>query len=266
MLFSTFNLPLSTFAFEGRIHATLSRGGQSDPLLYTVGIDFFRVEMTATNRPNPVDIVDRQAGTLILLYPHNRSFVCLKPVAENSSAPSGFPQMPAGLPPGVGPRSQPAAAPATPNDLPAGMPAMPNLPQGMPLMPAMPMMPLPMMEKIELRDMEKNTNILGCVCQQYEIKQRGQTMEIWATDQLFQFQPYVQSQPPRFGPRGIEEQWPELVKAKKLFPLRAVLRDDGGMERFRFEVMSITPEKLTDDDAKLFQPPPDYAEVRRVSF
>ena len=91
-------------------------------------------------------------------------------------------------------------------------------------MPAMPMMPASMMGKIDLHDTGKKTNILGFACEQYELKQRGQTMEIWVTDQLFQFQPYVQGQPHRFGPRMIEEQWPELVKAKKLFPLLAILR------------------------------------------
>src|SRR5450432_1779120 len=79
-------------AFEGRINATITQGNQSQPLLYTIGTNFVRVEMTATNWPNPVDIVDRSSGALTLLFPHNRSFVRLKPVVENSSMPPGFPQ------------------------------------------------------------------------------------------------------------------------------------------------------------------------------
>ena len=101
----------SAFGFEGRINAVMIRGSQTDALLYTVGTNFLRVEMTATNRPNPVDILDRNTGELTLLFPNNRSFVRLKPATENSSAtPPGFPHMPAGLPPGVGPQSPPQFA------------------------------------------------------------------------------------------------------------------------------------------------------------
>ena len=69
----------SAFGFEGRINAVMIRGNQTDALLYTVDTNFLRVEMTATNRPNPVDILDRNTGELTLLFPNNRSFVRLKP-------------------------------------------------------------------------------------------------------------------------------------------------------------------------------------------
>ena len=312
-------------AFEGHIQATMAQGNQTNAMLYTVGTNFVRVEMTATNWPDPVDILDCNSGELTLLFPNNRSFVRLKPVTENSSPmPPGFPQMPGGLPPGVGPQSPPAGLPAMPNLLapqdispgnlpgmpaPPPMPAMPNLPPGVGLqsspggpampampprvmpnmpalppgvgpqasvgpgasgMPAMPAMPMPvmpgMMQKLELQDTGLKTNLLGFACEQYEIKQRGETMEIWTTDQLFPFQPYVQNQPHRFGPRMIEEQWGGLLTAKKLFPLRVSLRFDNGAERFRFEVQSVTPQKLTDDDAKLFQPPTNYFEIQPLPF
>jgi hypothetical protein len=297
----------NALAFEGRINAVTTRGSQTDALLYTVGTNFLRVEMTATNSdksragwPNPVDILDRNSGELTLLFSNNRSFVRLKPAAENSSpTPPGFPPMPAGLPPDIGPQTQPPGLPARPIGLPPdigptnlpGMPAMPNrpampspppgLPPGvgpqaqtpnapgipaMPQMPAMPMMPPPMMEKVELKATGEKTNLLGFACEKFEIKQRGETMEIWATDQMLPFQNYVRNQPHRFGPRMIEEQWGGLLTAKKLFPLRASLRFDNGSERFRFEVQSVTPQKLTDDDAKLFQPPTNYFEIQPLPF
>lgn len=37
-----------------------------------------------------------------------------------------------------------------------------------------------------------------------------------------------------------------------------------GPERVRFEVKSITPEKVTDDS--LFQPPSDYNEIQPLPF
>ena len=64
----------------------------------------------------------------------------------------------------------------------------------------------------------------------------------------------------------IEEQWGDLLKAKKLFPLLAILKFENGAERFRFEVQSITPEKITPDDAKLFLPPPDYQKFNPCRF
>jgi hypothetical protein len=331
-------LASTAVAFEGRINAVMTQGNETNALLYMVGTDSLRVEMTATNWPNPVDILDRNTGALTLLFPNNRSFVHLKPAtdAATTTVPGApdMPMPPGGLPPGIGPQSAPVTSPMTsmPNipTLPPGIgpqtqvnpnmaampprPVMPNLPPGvglqaapggpampampprpvmpnmpglppgvgpqpsagpgapgmsglpnMPSMPALPMMP-GMMEKTELQATGQKTNLLGFACQQYQLKQRGETMEIWATDQLFPFQFYVQNQPHRFGPRGIEEQWPGLVTAKKLFPLLATLKFDNGAERFRFEVTSVTPQKLTEEDAGLFQPPAGWFEIQPLPF
>ena len=75
-----------------------------------------------------------------------------------------------------------------------------------------------------------------------------------------------QNQPHRFGPRLIEDQWPELLKARKLFPLLAVLKFDNGVERYRFEVKAVTAEKVVDPEGKLFQPPPGYQELQPLPF
>ncbi|HEY5297695.1 MAG TPA: DUF4412 domain-containing protein [Verrucomicrobiae bacterium] len=253
---SAFCLLPSAFAFEGRLTAALTRGGQVTPLLYTAGTNFLRVEVTASDRPNPVDLVDLQSGEMTLLFPNNRSFVRFTPALENASETSPpFPMMPA-LPasPGIGPTNLP------------GRPALPQRPTASG-MPAMPMMPPPMMEKMELTATGAQTNLLGYACAQYELKQRGETMELWATAQLFPFQPYVQNQPHRFGPRRIEEQWGGLLAEKGLFPLLAVLKFDHGAERYRFAVTAITPEKLKPEDAaKLFQPPPEYQELQPLPF
>ena len=299
-LFSTLNPQLSAcFAFEGRISAVVSRGTETTPLLYTAGTNDLRVEVTETSRPHAVDLFNRSSGEWILLFPHNRSFVRLKPAAGNApTLPAGFPAIPA-MPPGVGPQTPSAPSAAFPpgnigpTNFP-GMPAPPTLPQmpsppnlppgvgpqagapGAPAlpttagmsggMPAMPMMPPPMMEAVELKSTGENTNLLGLACEKFEIRQRGEVMEIWATSQLLPFQPYLQNQPPRFGPRMIEEQWPELLKAKKLFPLLASLKFENGAERLRFEVKSVTPEKIEDHDGTLFQPPADYQEIQPLPF
>ena len=171
---SSFCILHSAFAFEGRITAALTRGGQTTSLLYTAGTNFLRVEVTASDRPNPVDIVDLQSGEMTLLFPNNRSFVRLKAAAENAAAaPSGFPA----LPPGVGPQPQSPTAPPSigPTNLPGmpappampQMPAMPNMPRSPAECPRMPMMPPPMMEQMELTATGEKTNLLGFACEQY---------------------------------------------------------------------------------------------------
>jgi len=120
--------------------------------------------------------------------------------------------------------------------------------------------------KPELQATGQKSNLLGFACQEYQLKQRGETLEIWATDQLFPYQPYVQNQPHRFGPQRIEEQWPGMLTTRKLFPLLATLRYDNGAERFRFEVRSVTSQKLTDEEAKQFQPPDGWFEIQPLPF
>ena len=282
------------FAFEGRIQATLTRGGETEARLYTVGTNFLRVELTDTNRPNPVDVLELKSGQLALVFPNNRSFIRLKSMGEDrAEAPRSFPGMP-GIPSGIGAQAQSQSMPRIgPTNLPGNpvpppqmpqMPQLPNLPPGVgpqlapgasgpgpngsggaPALP-MPMMPPPMMEKMELTATGEHTNLLGLACEKFQLKQRGEVMEIWATDALLPFQNYVRDQPHRFGPRMIEEQWGDLFKARKLFPLRTVLKFENGAERLRFEVKSVTPGRIEDKDGALFQPPPDYHELEPLPF
>ncbi len=172
-----------------------------------------------------------------------------------------LPAPPGGLPLGIGPQSQ---APAVP-----GVAAMPSLPAPPPSasMPAIPPIPTtPPGVALELQPTGEQTNLLGNSCATFQIKQRGESMEVWATDQLAPFQAYLPNQPPSFGPPMIEYQWSGLLSARKLFPLRAVLRADNGPERYRFEVLSITPRKLTQQELKGFQPPEGYVEIQPRPF
>jgi len=285
-------------AFEGYIHATSSRGGPPTALLYTVGTNLVRVELKDTNALGTVDILDRQSGTVTLLFPRNRCFMRLKPMKENPTGvppglaesrgpPSGelsppplrpppgvgptnpagmtpWPAMPMraqGVPPGIGSQAQ-----STPGPGGAAMPQMPVMPQrpGMGAVPAMPM--LPPGGGLELKATGARTNLLNYTCELYEIKQWGQTMEIWATDQLLPFKGYLSNRPPRFGPPSIERSWAELIAAKGLFPLLASLTLDNGRERYHFEVQSVTPATLKAADSKDFQTPPDYVEMPAGSF
>ena len=297
----------TTFAFEGRIEAVLTRGGETETFLYTVGTNHLRVERTETNWPHAKNIVNLQSGEVTLLFPHNRSFVRLKnggahapshvPAGASSAGVSSdmrhiprataLPALPAvATPSGIGPQSaMPGQFANLRGTSLSGAPAIPNLPKppaDLPpgigpqtaaagVVPAIPAMQIPFPsamampgQALELQATTNTMTILGFPCTRYELKQRGEVLEIWATDKLLPFQAWLPNQPHRFGPRMIEEQWPELLNARKLFPLRASLRFENGMERFRFEVKSVKAEKIEDTVGKFFQPPPDYFEVRSL--
>jgi Domain of unknown function (DUF4412) len=268
------------FGFEGRITTTLTRSSYTQTVLYTVGTNFLRVENLETDHPYPRDIVDLSSGQMTLLFPHNRSYVRLPSADESPSAVSPAPpQMPSPPPQRMPPPIAPGNLPGTPNLPPPQMPQplqapnMPALPPGVgpqsgasaPAMP-MPMMPPMPMQPVELVATGDTTNLLGYPCARYEIKQRDEVMEIWATDKLLPFQPYLQNQPRRFGPRMMEQQWGGLLKSKKLFPLLAVLTFQNGVERFRFQVKEIKAQTIDDKDGSLSQPPPDYQEIQPLPF
>lgn len=279
LAFLTFGVQLSTcFAFEGRIQATLTRGGETQTFIYTAGTNQLRIERGETDQPYPQNIVNRGTGELTLLFPHNRSFVRLKPAGDNTASFPTAPAMPAPsarLPSGIGPQPStgnlPPQQPAMPQ-MPAmpprpagvtGIGVQPGLPAGLPSMPTMPVMP---MAQAELKATEDTTNLLGYTCTRYELKSRNEVMDIWATDRLLPFRAWLPNQPHRFGPRMIEDQWGEMLAAKKLFPLLATLKFGNGIERLRFEVRTVTPEKEPDPNGALFQPPPDYREIQPLPF
>jgi hypothetical protein len=170
------------------------------------------------------------------------------PPMNSSFGPTPVPRQPV-LP-------QMPGAPVPPNQSP-----IPDRPPAMPVP-----MPPPMMPKMELLDTGIKTNLLGFECEQYEIKQHGETMAIWATGKFFPFEPYMRSQPHRFTPPSIEQRWAKLVKEKRLFPLLATLKFNNGAERFRFEVNSIVMAKINGDADNLFKAPANYSEVPPQQF
>jgi len=261
-------------AFEGRITATTRQGTEFNALIYTIAEQELRIERSETNWPYARNLVNLESGERILMYPHNRGFLRLKPASRNAtSSPPGVPMLPNALPPGMGPQSSlpsQTSAPSFPN-LPPGMgPQSGPTASGVAALPAMPMramamMPPPMATKLELNATGETTNILGFACARYTLSQQGQTIEIWATDKLFAFQPYLQTQPSTFRSAAIEEQWPALLTERKLFPLMVSLRYDNGHEVFRFEVSSVKAEKIA-ADGDLFRPPSDYHELQPLPF
>jgi len=136
----------SRVRLRGRITAVSTQGGEATPLLYTIGTNQLRVEVTDTNRPHPVNIVERSSGALTLLFPQTGAWcgsnrrqghrapppACYhararrhRPAVRPAAAPPAMPAPPAGLPPGLA--TEPSRTGAAPMP---GMPPMPEPPAG----------------------------------------------------------------------------------------------------------------------------------------
>jgi hypothetical protein len=225
-------------AFEGTISATLTRAGtEATHFVFTRKGNLLRIENT-TNKLEPINIVDLAANKLIIVYPHNTSFVHVDLAKKQS--PPGAPPMP---------QMQ------MPNN-PAGAPAM-----GMPPMPGM-------FGAAELKKTDKTKKIQGVDCTLYTITSRGEMFEIWATNDsaLFPFRlierDYLGH---RFGPPMIEETWPELLRNKSLFPIEATLKmEPNGQEWLSFKIDKIDKGKIDND--KLFEAPEGYQEIQAPQF
>jgi hypothetical protein len=266
--------------FEGTISTTLTRSG-TEPVhfLFTRKNNEVRIENT-TNKLEPINILDLGAKKLTVIFPYNTTFVQVDQTTTTApmggpSTPAGFPSPPVGIGPkggeamrGVGPQFSPP--PGFPS--PPPMPQMPNNSGAGPgVMPAMPMMPpMPGISGTpELKKTDKTKTIQGFECTLYTISDRGQTFEIWATDDSA-FYPFRLLQRDymrrHFGPQMVEEQWPELLQKKSLFPLEATLRmEPNGQERLSFKVDKIE-KKPIGDWAALFSPPKDFSEIQVPQF
>jgi hypothetical protein len=237
--------------FGGTISATLARAGtEATHFVFTRKSNQLRIENT-TNKLEPINIIDLEAKKLTIVFPHNTTFmrVDLAKVGAQFSAPPGFP-----------------SPPPIPN--PKGMPPMPSMPPNPLAGGAMMMPPTPGMGGApELKKTEKTKKIQEFDCTLYTLSDRGETLEIWATDDaaLFPFRLLRRDSMSRhFGPQMLEEQWPELLQKRSLFPLEAILHvEPNGQERLSFKVDKIEEKKITDEN--LLRPPAGYIEIQSPS-
>jgi len=240
--------------FEGHIFAEYGTGDSLTALKYTVSARHVRIELAAANTSEPIDLIDLQSNSITLLFPHNLTFTRLEPLPPGAATSQAGPVIPS-PPPGIGAQAGVDPVPVIPNS--DRLPALPPIPNIASITPV---------ASQQLADTKETKVILGVECRRYELKQPLETLEIWATDKLIPFRAYVRGEPPRFGPRLIDEQWPAMMQERKLFPLLVSLRYPNGTERFRFEVKSIKPEKIEDPEGRLFQAPADYVELQPSPF
>ncbi len=306
-----------TGGLEGTLTSTETRGGVSSQTVYTRQGEKLRIENPDKRKPEPINIVDLAAKKLTIVYPHNGSFVVVD-LAKNdgaSSAPNrppgfpappdlsqaGAPPLPSFSPPTMTPPpsgARPVAAILPPPGFPAPppMPSLPPMPNnrmasGAPNVPMMP--PRPATGDLdgspELKKTDKTKKIQGFDCACYTLSDGKDTSEIWATadSSLFPFR-VIQTNylNRRFGPRGWEEQWIQLMQKHSLFPLEATFRsdlhfrsdspagnsgkgtaagsEDHGQERLSFKVDKIDKTKI--DNEALFKVPEHYYEINAQPF
>ncbi len=271
--------------FEGVATATLIRGGtQANHFQFTRKGNLLRIENT-DNKLEPINVIDLEAKKLTIVYPHNTTFVTID--LTRTSAPPGnappinLPIPPAATPAKVGPAVSPAPGFPTPPTMPSipqlpsqssGMPGMPNpAAAGPPMQPRMGSMPAMMppppgggFGAAELKKTEQTKKVQGLDCTLYTLNQRGEKFELWVTNDsaLFPFRLIERDFfGRRFGPRMLEETWPELLRDKSLFPLEASWKmEPGSQERLSFKVEKMEKKKI--EDTKLFEPPEKYIEIR----
>jgi hypothetical protein len=279
---------------ERIISATVARPGtDATQFLFTRKGNLLRVENTS-NKFDPINIVDLSTNK-----PHNTTFVRID-LNKKSAQQPGMPQLPPGFPsPPQMPMTSrndvatgkvgPSIPPPSGFPTPPPMPSMPQMPTGagnmptpsqMPQMPnpamAGPMMPPPMPGMLgpagagELKKTDKTKKIQGFDCTLYAISERGETFEIWVTNDsaLFPFRlierDFIGR---RFRPQLLEEAWPELLRNKSLFPMEVSLKTEpGGQDRLTFKIDNVSRSSGARIDDKLFQPPEKYIEIQAPSF
>lgn len=229
-------LPAS--GFEGRIIASQILNGVTQTWSYTVSAQHIRIDCAETNFMGVYNIVDRQSGEMILVYPFDHAIVRISsPSATTSHAHRALP---------------------VPSE--AGM--MPAFIHG-----ARSEMRMSGADELALRPTGETNHFHGYPCGRYEIEWIHARMEIWATEEVFPFQRWRIREPfPRFGPPILEEDWSDLLRKNNLFPMFARVTDPSGRETYRFEVKSISEEAVADPDGQLFSLPPNYRELRPSSL
>lgn len=113
-------------------------------------------------------------------------------------------------------------------------------------------------EKTSVRE-----KILGYDTTKYIAKSKGETTEIWITEELGTFAGLGAGggmggpgQAPGKG-RGAQA-WEKAFKGKQAFPLRVITRGKNGKEDFRMETTAVEKKSLPDS---LFQPPAGFQKL-----
>lgn len=108
----------------------------------------------------------------------------------------------------------------------------------------------------------RTETILGYLCEEYVMTDKGQTTEMWITDQIGSFMGLSGGGNPMGGMMGGRKAkaegaaWEQVLKGKQgAFPLRVVGRNAKGKESFRLEAKKIEPGTLPDS---LFAPPAGF--------
>jgi hypothetical protein len=112
----------------------------------------------------------------------------------------------------------------------------------------------------ELVKTGRTDKILGYNVEEYTFTDRGNTTEMWVTDQLGTYMGASSGGGGGGmmgrGKGGAAQTWENLLKGRDgFFPLRVVTRDKKEKETFRMEAKEVQPGKVADS---MFEPPAGY--------
>ena len=115
----------------------------------------------------------------------------------------------------------------------------------------------------DLEKTGKTETILGYKCQQFLVKEKNSTTEMWLAEGLGTFLGLGGGNP--MGGRGgaAAAKWEQVLKGTSGFPLRVVSHDATGKESFKMEATRVTPGP---QPASEFLPPEGYQKFAMPNF
>jgi hypothetical protein len=106
----------------------------------------------------------------------------------------------------------------------------------------------------DLEKTGKTEKILGYLCQQIIVKDKGATTEMWLAEGLGAFMGLGGGNPMAGGGGGASK-WEQALKGVGGFPMRVISRDASGKEKFKMEATKVAPGPVPDSE---FVAPADY--------
>lgn len=199
---------------------------------------------------------------------------------DGSPLPKGIGPQPAGAKTQPGTGVIPSQRPGIPGGIPGGLPG--GLPGGPPMMPGQ-------AEKMKLIKGKESKTIHGYLCHRYLMTLPGEgEMTLWLSDAkgLPPFYLPLYRAPRARGRVDWRQQWPAVLREKKLFPMLAILRvatektrkpaktdpaakkkaPKQGREIVRWQVTDISAKAIPDTEKTLFVVPKNYHRLESPNF
>lgn len=257
------------------VRLSIKNGGQVQEFRYRFRDQQLRIERSGKIIPSPpVNILEVETGLLSIIHPHNGTWeqgsivegthpVSPAPVAIEASIPAieerprmdpptDWPDMPSGMPAGIGPGAKKPSPTAT---------LVPGMPAGMPAFPAMPDFPMEGMggdEPLTLVSLNQTNELAEFSCRLYEatVAREGKLV-VWLSDdpRLPPFHLLRHELPNSRQQPEWNEQLAEQLRKKNLFPFKVELKAENGQTIISWTVLSVRTDLKKEEFDGLFTVP-----------